>query len=313
MITLHYGYVNGALQGRGELIHANQLVLISRTSFLLAGAVSVMAGYGLLGLGVSALLASLITRAQALRTLRRTFRDVTAADLALASTVGDDDAQALVQAMWHNASRLGLVQLGAFLIQRGNVLIASSLLGLEAAASYGLTSNLLMALASVSTVPCNLRLPRMNFLQAQRDRVGLALVVEGVVLGTWGLYVTGFAVLYWLGPLALVLAHSSTPLLPAPWLLALGLIFLLEVNHSVAATYLTTVNRIPFVAAALVSGGAIALLSLLLAGRYGVGGLIVAQGGVQLAYNNWKWPLEAWKTLDLNLGRSLRRLLGNLN
>jgi hypothetical protein len=71
-------------------------------------------------------------------------------------------------------------------------------------------------------------------------------------------------------------------------------------NHSIAASYLTTLNKVPFVGAAIVSGVGVALLTLLLIKPFGIAGMVVAQGVVQLAYNNWKWPLEAVKHLELS-------------
>jgi len=53
------------------------------------------------------------------------------------------------------------------------------------------------------------------------------------------------------------------------------------------------------VVAAVVSGVAVSLISLLLVHSLGVAGLILAQGAVQLAYNNWKWPREALRHLQV--------------
>jgi len=85
--------------------------------------------------------------------------------------------------------------------------------------------------------------------------------------------------------------------LPPLPLAILGLVILLELNHSIAGNYLTTINVIPFVRAALWSGLSIALISILLVKVMGVWALIVGQGVVQLAYNNWKWPIMSIKSL----------------
>ncbi|HHH1715679.1 TPA: hypothetical protein ACPY4M_004563, partial [Yersinia enterocolitica] len=90
--------------------------------------------------------------------------------------------------------------------------------------------------------------------------------------------------------------------LPLNYLLILGLIYLLEMNHSICATIITSKNKVPFVFASLFSGGLIILLSIILSVhfKYGVLGLILAQGIVQLMYNNWKWPLMVYNELIKN-------------
>ena len=68
--------------------------------------------------------------------------------------------------------------------------------------------------------------------------------------------------------------------------------YVLEWNHSTFATLITLSNRVPFVKASILSGGAIVILSFLSVWLtpLGILGLILAQGMVQLAYNNWYWP-----------------------
>lgn len=100
---------------------------------------------------------------------------------------------------------------------------------------------------------------------------------------------------------------SDTKLIPWPMLLTFGLIYLFELNHSIAATYLTTINKVPFVNAALISGISIAVLAILLADSFGIIGLIIAQGVVQLAYNNWKWPIEAQRNLQSSFLETIKK------
>jgi O-antigen/teichoic acid export membrane protein len=203
------------------------------------------------------------------------------------------DTGRLIRILWFNASRQGAVNLGAFLIQRGNILVASSFLGLSAAASYGMTVTILMALSGVSVVICQIQMPQMNRLQASGERQLLRAMYGEIVILACAAYMIGLAaVVIWGGQL-LDLMGSSTDLLPQAAVLTLGVILLLELNHSIAASYLTTTNQVPFLWAALVSGVVTTLLSISLVHQWKIWGLILAQGGVQLMYNNWKWPHEA--------------------
>ncbi|ALV08491.1 O-unit flippase-like protein [Roseateles depolymerans] len=290
--NFYYGYVNGLLQGRGDVVAANQVVIVTRASMLAAGILALSAGGGLLGLGAATFLASVSGRFVAMRFFRR-------GAIALPER-SRESIQHTVQLLWHNASRLGVVQVGAFLIQRANVLVASSFLGVSAAASLGLTVTLLMTLSGVAAVILQVRMPRLASAQATRDIHALRGLYGEVLLIACGAFLAGLLVMIVAGNWCLQLLHSKTLLLPTPLLCWLGLIMLLELNHSLAAGYLTTRNQVPFVRAGLLSGVLICLSSLALVKPFGVAGLIAAQGVVQLAYNNWKWPREA--RLDLGVG-----------
>jgi len=295
--NFYFGYINGLLQGRGDITEANKVVVISRIGLILLGGSAVVMGYGMLGLGVAAMLAAVMGRVVAYRYFYAKYHPV----FQTSNIEVNDSARELVKTLWYNASRLGAVQLGAFLIQRGNILIASNFLGLAAAASYGMTITVIMALSGVAMVICSIQVPHMSALQANDDRETLASVYGQIILLSWSVFTVGLLVLIVLGDSLLDFIGSKTELLPMWLLILLGFIFLLEMNHSIAATYLTTMNRIPFVYASLISGLGIMVLALLTIKPLGVLGLIAAQGVVQLAYNNWKWPKE----VILHLGKPI--------
>ena len=100
-------------------------------------------------------------------------------------------------------------------------------------------------------------------------------------------------------PIALREIDSNIMLLPTGTLILLALVLILEGLHATAATFITTANDVPFVRAALASGIAIAI-SVTIAGWLGLGvaAMIACQGLVQLTYNNWYWPWQAWKSIE---------------
>jgi O-antigen/teichoic acid export membrane protein len=296
VLTFYFGYYNGLLQGRGDVTLANKVVVITKTTLIVAGCISTVAGWGLLGLGVASALSAAVGRVVARYYFNLDNLSVVAAELKSCVEYGP-----VLGTLWYNASRLGAVQVGGFLIQRGNILLASSFLGLEAAASYGMTITVVSALAGVAGVAAQVQIPHLCALEAKGDRESCAAVYgEALILG--GLvFLFGLLALMVFGNYFLELIGSQTMLLPTPLLCALGLIWLLEMNHVIAATYLTTLNFIPFVPAALLSGIAVFVTTLLLINPLGVLGLIIGQGLPQLAYNNWKWPVEAMRNLSTNL------------
>lgn len=307
VLTFYFGYFNALLQGRGDVTQASKVVVASRASLIIFGCVSTVMGFGLLGLGVSSMLSAIVGRMAAMWFF--------ASDpmSKAASQVGPETGlPGLLGTLWHNASRMGAVQVGAFLIQRGNVLFASSFLGLEAAATYGMTVTVLMAVSGIAAVACQVQVPHLSALQIRHDRPQLASIYGEILVISGSIFLMGLITLSLFGNQLLGIIGSKVELLAAPLMLFYGFILLLEMNHSIAATYLTTTNQVPFVPAALLSGIAVFCLSFLLIKPFGLLGLIIAQGLSQLAYNNWKWPLEVRRHLEISypalLGLGLRRL-----
>lgn len=294
LLTLYFGYLTPILLGRGDIRRANQVVVLTRGSMVLLGMLGLSLGGGLPSLALAALLSAGLGRLLAARYARQG-----SSGIENAATPLDDRGcvRDLMQTLWHNASRQAIVQVGAFAVQRGGILIASSFLGVAAAASFSLSLLLLLSLFSLSTVHLQAHMPRMAALQLQGDRAALRRAYLKVLSIGLILFGTGaVAIISW-GPDAMALLGSSTELVSPSILAALSLVLALELNHSIAASFITTRNTVPFVASALASGGLTLGGGVVLVGALGLWGLVLAQGVVQLAYNNWKWPLEVIRLL----------------
>lgn len=307
LTNFYFGYASAVLQGRGDVNLANRTLIASRAGLLTLGVVGLVCGLGLPSLGGATLVSCVIGRWLAMQYLYR--------DSSMRSALKNRANPSLVIArtMWHNASRLGVVQVSAFLIQRGNVLVASSFLGLAAAASYGLTVTILMTLSNVAMAVLQIRLPALIRARTTNDDLLLREMFGEVLLISWILYTIGFILLLVAGNPLLAILAGKNALLPTPQLLIFGTILALEMNHSIAATFLTTRNTVPFLWPSVISGIATLLLSLTLVASWGVWGLIAAQGLVQLAFNNWRWPWmvqqelnSSWPTLFALGARKLR-------
>lgn len=303
VINFYYGYINGLLQGRGEIVQASKVLVFSRCIQVILGATATIVGYGLLGLAVATFFSAVLGRILAYHYFTLNFKQL--------STTLDSEQQGrltreLVEVLWYNASRLGIVQIGAFLILRGNILIASSFLGLAAAASYSMTVTLLITLSGIAMVATQIQVPHMSALQARGERKALTSVYGLAVLVSLSTFLFGLIALLIFGEQILLSLGSKTGLLPSPVLIVLGLILLLEVNHSVAATFLTTTNNVPFTNASILSGFAIISLSFLTVQSFGIIGLVISQGVVQISYNNWRWPYLALKSVNCSLIDTLR-------
>jgi O-antigen/teichoic acid export membrane protein len=191
--------------------------------------------------------------------------------------------------------------LGAFLIQRGNTLICSAKLGLDDTARYGLSLNLVSIILQISAIPLTIALPEIARLRVARNfgtiwnifrmRVYLGLTFAAVMI----LGLSVFA------PILMDILQSRTPLLPTPLILLMGGVLLLEYHHSHYGNLVLTENQNPFIIPALVSGALVIIVSWYAADKWGVLGLIAAQGMIQLAWNNWWTVLRGLRGLKSEL------------
>jgi O-antigen/teichoic acid export membrane protein len=301
IVNAGFGYINAFLIARGDITQHNKVVAITRAAFLVLGALGLVLGYKLFGIGVASLVSAVLGRLLARHYIGKGIYPQS-------NSIYPRWRNPALQHLWPNSLKMMLVQLGAFLIVRSNVLIASSFLGLSLVASYGITVQLILVLAGLSSMMLNLQLPQMNALQVADNRLELQKIFSLALISSWVVFITGSIVMIFIGDPVTELIGAKAALLPLPSLAVLIMIGFLEVNHSISAVYLTTLNKIPFVNAALYSGIANVTVGILLCGFFNMGlwGLILAQGSVQLMYNNWKWPKAAMDDLKLNVRDVIR-------
>lgn len=288
-LGLYLKYYSALLQGRSHFTITYKATIFSNLAFLIVSFAAVASGRGLVGLSLGFFVQSvslgMINRrgfwGGAFKTwlTRRTHLGV---------------SRQVIQALWHNAWKQGVGSVGAFLIVRGNILLVSAYVGLSAGASYALSLQVFSALMSVASVPMVVRLPRISRMRAAQDASGV------VHMSRQGLR-AGLS-LYSLGALAAVVTASRLPeqfgltqaLVPLPMFAFMALVFLLELNHVLAAAFISTANRVPWVWPSVISGAVIVMASWygISQENYGIAWVVFAQFAVQLAYNNWRWPME---------------------
>ncbi len=295
IINFYFGYYNSILQGRGDISQANKVIVVSQLTLAVLGALFIVLGFRLLGVGVASLLAALFSR---LLAHWYVFSGDKKLDRKLLNS-SKKQTKKLVAILWHNSSRFGVVALGVFLIWRANILVASSLLGLNEAGAYALAIYIFSILNNLASVPLNLSMPRLNSLKVRHRTKEVFNTFSSLLVACLSIYSVGFAILFFIGADVLVLVGSELKLPNQTMLFVMGCVFLLELNHGLCANYLTTENRIPFMKAALISGILIVFFSTLSSPIWGVACLVLSQGAIQLLYNNWKWPHEVGKEFKM--------------
>lgn len=288
-IACYFLWVSPLLLGAGRVEQNYIYMIVGRAGFAAIGAVALLLGAGLLGLALCLLATDIVSRVVAMWFLRP-----------LIAPLPRDDARGghreVLKTTWHNASRMGIVALSAYVITRCNLFATSSFLGLAAAASFAVSLQLLNAVSGLAQLPMSILLSRLVAARVAEDRPRL----RRLFLRAFGLYhllfLSGAAFVLLAAPTLFALIGSRVQLLALLPFGMLALMLYLEGQHSICAFVLTTGNRVPFVVPAVLTAIAVPLAALAaIRLGWGLTGMIGAQILVQAAYSNWRWPLEVWR------------------
>lgn len=304
ILNLYYSYWTPLLKGIGAIKEANQVLIISRLIYIMLSIIGLILGGGLVWLSlmylVSGLLLRILSKVYFYRLLGGAFYHQDIED--------KYNFKKIFTVMWPNAKKLGVVSIGAWMITRSTTLLCATYLGLEITAQYGLSLQILGIVGSFSSLLFNAYIPEIASSRVSHNFRRYNQIFSRAISLQWVVAIIGLLNVVILGPISLVLIGSNSTLLPSSILVMLGIVLFLEWNHSTFATLITMSNTVPFVGAAIYSGIGIVVISLVMLNftTLGILGLIISQGAVQLAYNNWRWPRWVLKESNSSVFKILK-------
>ncbi len=217
----------------------------------------------------------------------------------------------LLRGLWPTAWRTGVVTLGIYATLNLGTLICSAFLGLKAAASYGLSMQLVAAAVAIATTFIAVKIPIIARMHALRKTEEIGRLVFPRMRWFWGVYTSLALVTVVFGERVIHgWFHSQTPLLPTSLLIGLFVVTGLEGHHGIFRELALTAHRNPFAVPVVVSGILIVLLSALLVPRIGLWGLILVPGIIQLSFNNWWTVVVGLRSMGNSVGDYTRGLIG---
>lgn len=279
-------YYDSLLTGKGYIKRNQQIIIAGQATYLIAAIVLIYAGFGLTAI-VSAQFLSYIIK----RTLSRKVFFTKEMREAL-ENAGEQDYKQILRVIAPNSFRVGLTSLGGFVVNKSALFIGTAYLPLAQIAAFGVTMQVIDVLARCGSVMYQSYIPRLAQCRAERDITSLRHYYRLSVIALVGIYIVGGVAFVFLGDWALTIIRSDTTFLPTAMLCAVLIFSLLEQNHVLAATFIMSDNKIPFMWPSLISGAATIVLLMLMLDTLGLGmwGMILAPGIAQLAYQNWRWP-----------------------
>ncbi len=301
VINLYFKYYTPLLQGQGLFAKFYKASSVANLSFIIVTALLVTFDFGLIGVSLGFLSSTIVSRILSWHYLRKE------GFFLLLQIEGAEKYKRyeIFNVLWHNAWRLGVGVICAFLIQRASILLSSVYLGLVTTAAYAMTLQVFSAILSVASVAFNIHQPQLARLKIAGEQKNMQKLILKSSVSILSVYVFGALVVVFFGNDIISEIGSKTELLPVALLIWVAIMLMLELIHSTAATIITIGNQVPFVGSSIVSGIAVLLISLLGLhyGNLDIYWLIGVQFTVQLLYNNWKWPYVVYVDIFSNKQR----------
>ncbi|MFV0391976.1 MAG: O-unit flippase-like protein [Paludibacteraceae bacterium] len=289
-------YFESLLLGKGLVKRNKQIIVISQLLFMIVSLfLLVYFRLGLLSLVIGQAVSVITNRTLSYFTF---YNHDTKEALQSAGVISHKE---ILRNISPNAIKIGITSLGSFLVNKSAVFVGSLFLPLPSIATYGVSKQVVDMISAVSSIWFSTYYPKIIQYRVNNKIERLkSLYVDSKIVYVV-LFVLSGVVLVLFGNQLLSLIKTDTLLLSAPLLILLLVVAFLENNHSIAGNILLTKNDVPFFKASILSGLLTVLLLILFLGnfKFGVISLILAQGLAQLVYQNWKWPLEVIKELNI--------------
>jgi O-antigen/teichoic acid export membrane protein len=292
-INVYFRYYDSIIQGRNNFDDFYFIRVVQNVIFLSLTVFFLLFKVSLYSLGLAFFISIIFNRVLAYRYANKEkFFEI------ITSYKPSSNKVIIFKKLWNNSWKLGIAAIGGFMIIRGSFFISGAFLGPDTSSSYFLSIQVLSIIQAFSLVYVTVRLPyisKLNLNHNNKSKVN-EVIRDTFVISTILFVVMSIAAMQ-IFPLFLEHIDSNISVIQSDYMMMLVFVFLLETIHTNAAMILTTKNIVPFYKAAIFSG-----VAIIIVGFFAVNyvykdllSLVMAQLIIQLAYNNWKWPLEVKK------------------
>lgn len=304
-MNLYYLYALTYLRGLGDIASESKAKTVGRLSQLLVSIVLLALGLGLLGAAIGFFVNGAVMRAVALVSFRR-HRDVVEGIASDQVRSTREEYRSVFGSVSYVAWRDGLVQFACYGSTQATSVICSLTLSLSETGTFSVLLQFATAVYNLASVFTRSYLPMFQSSFAEGNKQSQVSIVGRSMAVYYGMYFAAtIGVLLVAFPLLPVIKPSIEVNVALYLLMALYL-FLWN-QHSLFCSFIISTNRIPYVAAYVLSAAAGMALSYAFAGWLGMGaiGIVLGQMLSQLAYNNWKWPRFVMRELGTTLPRAM--------
>lgn len=285
--NIYYIYYVSLLRGAGYISEINKAEIISKLTYIALCVSLLYCGMGLMSVVIANFIAPFVQRWYC-RRVYFTEELVKKIDI----RIKKNEIKETFITIWHNTKKRGINLIGSYMVNKSSMFIIGFFLPLSSIGSYGLLLQLTNFVMVIAQSMFNSFYPIFSKLRVENKKEELIKSTALSIVINLLMMIVGCAIIVFIVPELLVIFNSQTKLPTIEVCVVYCIAQILENNHSVFSTLITSNNEVPFVKSSLLSGAAIIILTILSLTYTNCDllGVVFAPLIVQAMYNNWRWP-----------------------
>jgi O-antigen/teichoic acid export membrane protein len=291
--SMYTSYYDALMTGGGLIKISKQIVIIGYVTYLLLATGFLFIGWGLIAIITAQASSVIIIR---LLSHKNFFTRALKEKLGEMKNINH---KGVIKVIYPNAIKAGITSVGNMLMYRSPLLIGSIYLPLSSTASFGITRQIFELIMTAATLYSTTYIPKFSSLWTENNKENIKLIFRRGLLISISVFILCSVIVIVEGNYFLQLIRSDTVLLPTPCLVIFAISFFLTAIHAQSAAIISAANHILLYLAGLIGGFFVVILIFVFL-KYttlGVMGMALAPAIVYLAFENWVWPLKAFKML----------------
>lgn len=296
-LNIYYGYFATFLRGVGAVERVNKNIILSRMTQILLTVFLLYLGFGIIGV-----CAAYLTYGSIFRILGKYYfyhyQNIGKNLDAVKEEISRTQFFSLIQVVWHNAWRDGVIAISNYFCVQASVIICSFYLSLSQTGVYSIGVQITTAIAQIAATLYNAYQPELQSAYIRKDLISTQRTMSLIVISFLGLFFVGVMLFLLVGQPLLRLVQPSAVVSNSVFL-GLALYQLIIQFRNCYTSYFSCTNRIIYMKSFLFSSLICVSLSFISIGilKQDLWGLIAAQIISQSIYNLWKWPCLAHKEM----------------
>ena len=283
LLTIGFNLASGwwmlACQGIGRVREIQAAYTLSGLAYVACAAALLLRGWGLPAVVVASALRGVI--------MRQYCRRIYYAAVPRTETRAEPQNRDILKRLWPNASKFGMISLGAFFLNNGTVLISSHFLDSGITASFGVTAQIGTFLTNFATLWLSVKWPYITMLRTQGRLVEMSALFARRLGFSLVTYIALAALVVLAGNPLLALKGTHTRLLATPALVFYLVYLGQQVFYVQFGSLAFTENVVPFFKIALFTGLWMLVLSFALTWVFGFWGMLAAPLLAESTYSSW--------------------------
>ena len=246
--NIYFLYLNSFLQGKGLIKESNQAQVASRIAQLLLLLILLLNGYGLLGVVIANLISPFVFRFLAYRK----FYTVDINSYLCNITISKAEIRNTFDIIFYNAKKIGIIAAFAALLGYASTLIIAMFLPLPVVGSYGVLSQIVGIIGTISMTFLVSKMPQLSNLIITNNTCSLKNEFGMSMFVFYLIYILGLVCLLFV-PYIFSLFDFSVSLPSYGIVLVYGVTRFIEQNQSAYCQLLVAQNRLLYFKSSIVT------------------------------------------------------------